>query len=206
MPTLYFLFNDNFEEQTMQKTKQQDAIALLTTDHKEVKQLFKEFEKLSQQEDVDEEKSDLVEQICSELTIHAQIEEEVFYPAARDAIDEHDIMDEAEVEHASAKELIAQLGSMEPGDDLYDAKVMVLGEYVNHHVQEEEGEMFPKVKKSKLDLGALGDMLSERKQELREDMGMDMQDEDMPAAKPGRSAKSSSTRGKSSKSNKSMSH
>lgn len=181
----------------MQKTKQQDAIALLTTDHKEVKQLFKEFEKLCQQEDVDEEKSDLVEQICSELTIHAQIEEEIFYPAARDAIDEHDIMDEAEVEHTMAKELIAQLGSMEPGDDLYDAKVTVLGEYINHHVQEEEGEMFPKVKKSKLDLGALGDMLSERKQELKEDMGLDMQDEDMPAAKRGRPAKSSGSRGKS---------
>jgi hemerythrin superfamily protein len=203
MPPLYFLFNDNYEEKTMQKTKQQDAIALLTTDHKEVKQLFKEFEKLCQKEDVDEEKSDLVEQICSELTIHAQIEEEIFYPAARDAIDEPDIMDEAEVEHTTAKELIAQLGSMEPGDDLYDAKVTVLGEYINHHVQEEEGEMFPKVKKSKLDLGALGDMLSERKQELKEDMGLDMQDDDMPAAKTARSAKSSSTRGKPSKS---MSH
>lgn len=149
----------------------QDAIALLIEDHKKVLKLFKEFEKLKEEEE-EERKQQLVTLICAELTIHAQIEEEIFYPAARDAINEQDILDEAEVEHAGAKALIAQLSSMEPGDDLYDAKVTVLGEYIEHHVKEEHDELFPKVRKAKVDIEALGVEMMERKMELQESMGL----------------------------------
>lgn len=156
----------------------QDAIALLTEDHKKVQKLFKDFEKLKEEED-EERRQQLVTMICAELTIHAQIEEEIFYPAARDAVDDEDLLDEAEVEHASAKNLIAQLSSMEPGDELYDAKVTVLGEYVNHHVKEEQDELFPKVRKAKVDTKALGEQMMERKQELQEAMGLgEMGEED----------------------------
>ena len=86
----------------------------------------------------------MVRKICNELTVHAQIEEEIFYPAVRKAIDDGDLMDEALVEHAGAKELISQLEAMDPEDELYDAKVTVLGEQIDHHVKEEEGEMFPR--------------------------------------------------------------
>ena len=151
---------------------QPDAIALLTADHKAVQKIFKEFEKLKQHDGSDEEKSELVMRACQELTIHAQIEEEIFYPAIRDAIDDDDLMDEAEVEHASAKDLIAQLESMEPDNDLYDARFTVLGEYINHHVKEEQDEMFPRAKKAKLDLKALGEDLARRKRELRGDFGV----------------------------------
>ena len=144
----------------------QDAIALLTADHRSVKALFQAFEKLKDNEDAADEKADLVERICTELTIHAAIEEEIFYPAVREAIEEDDLMDEADVEHASAKDLIAQLESADPGDDHYDAKVTVLGEMIDHHVKEEEGEMFPKVRKSGMDLAALGQEIAERKQAL----------------------------------------
>ena len=150
-----------------------DAIALLAADHKAVQKIFKEFEKLKQHDGSDEEKSELVTRACLELTIHAQIEEEIFYPAVRDAIEDDDLMDEADVEHASAKDLIAQLESMEPDNDLYDARFTVLGEYINHHVKEEQDEMFPKAKKAKLDLQALGEDLAQRKRELRAELGMD---------------------------------
>jgi ribosomal protein S15P/S13E len=152
---------------------QYDAIALLTADHKAVQKIFKEFEKLKQHDGSDEEKAELVTRACRELTIHAQIEEEIFYPAIREGIEDDDLMDEAEVEHASAKDLIAQLESMEPGDDLYDAHFTVLGEYINHHVKEEQDEMFPKAKKAKLDLKALGEHLAQHKKELRAKLGMD---------------------------------
>jgi hemerythrin superfamily protein len=141
-----------------------DAVALLTADHKEVKKLFKSFEDLAEGDD--EEKQALAQQICSMLTVHATIEEEIFYPAVRESIEEQDLLDEAEVEHSTAKDLIAQIESMEPGDALYDANVKVLGEYVAHHVKEEEDELFPKLKRSKLDLAALGEELSVRKSQL----------------------------------------
>lgn len=146
----------------MEKT--QDAVALLKADHKAVEKLFKQFDKL--QEDEQDEKLDLVKQICSDLIVHTQIEEEIFYPAVRKALQDDDMLNEAEVEHASAKDLIKQLQSMKPGDELYDAKVTVLGEYVMHHVEEEENEMFPKVKKAKLDLQQLGDSMAQRKEDL----------------------------------------
>ena len=149
-------------------TASPDAVKLLTSDHKEVKALFEQYKQLVESDADGEERQQLAEQICSMLTVHATIEEEIFYPAAYDALGEdgEDMLDEAEVEHASAKDLIAQIQGMGPDDDLYDAKVTVLGEYIDHHVQEEEGEMFPKCKKAKMDLVGLGAELAERKSEL----------------------------------------
>lgn len=146
-----------------------EAIAQLTDDHARVKKMFKQYEKLVKAEADDGERQDLAAMICAELTAHATAEEEIFYPAARDAINAPDLIDEADVEHASAKDLIAQIESSSPADDLYDAKVKVLGEYINHHVQEEEGEMFPKVRKAKLDTVALGEQIAARKAEIMQD-------------------------------------
>ena len=143
-----------------------DAISILTEDHRKVKKMFQDFDKLKGSEADEEQKRTLVEMICEELTVHTQIEEEIFYPAVRAAIDDDDLMDEADVEHAGAKDLIAQLEDMEPGDDHYDAKVTVLGENVDHHVKEEQDEMFPKARKAKVDLDALGAEMLARKQEL----------------------------------------
>lgn len=159
---------------------------MLTADHKKVKKLFSEFDKL-QAEGSDEEKSSIVEQICNELKIHTELEEEIFYPAVRKAIDDSDLMDEALVEHAGAKDLIAQLEDASPNNDLYDAKVTVLGEQIDHHVKEEEGSMFPKAKKAKLDTEALGATMLKRKMALMEKMGMNAEDDD-EAEKPARVA------------------
>jgi hemerythrin superfamily protein len=161
--------------------QQPDAIAVLIEDHKTVQKQFKEFEKLKEENGSANEKGDIVKQVCMELTIHAQIEEEIFYPAIREAIGDDDLMDEAEVEHMGAKDTIAQLQNMEPGDELYDAKFTVLGEYVAHHIKEEQDEMFPKVKKAKVDTAALGVELLQRKQELQAEMGI--ADEVPPDAK-----------------------
>lgn len=146
----------------------QDAVKVLTEDHKKVTKLFKEYEKLKEDGSA-KEKSAIVQEICLELTVHARVEEEIFYPAVRESIDETDLVDEADVEHASAKSLIAELETMKPGDDHYDAKVTVLGEYIDHHVQEEQDEMFPKAKKAKLDMAQLGERIVQRKQELKDD-------------------------------------
>ena len=151
--------------------QKQDAIAMLMADHKKVKKLFSDFDKL-REEGSDEEKSAIVEQICNELKIHTELEEKIFYPAVRKAIDDPDLMDEALVEHAGAKDLIAQLEDASPDDDLYDAKVTVLGEQINHHVKEEEGQMFPKAKSAKVDTEALGATMLEQKMALREKMGL----------------------------------
>ena len=146
----------------------QDAIAVLTEDHKKVKTMFKDFEKLKKGGDNNDEKAELVDRICKELTLHAQVEEEIFYPAVRAAIDDDDLMDEADVEHAEVKDLIAQLEAMQPVDDHYDAKVTVLGENVDHHVKEEQDEMFPKARKAKIDIAALGAQIMQRKKELQD--------------------------------------
>jgi hemerythrin superfamily protein len=143
-----------------------DAVQLLTAEHKEVKDLFKQYQKLVDADKGDEEKEALARQICTMLTVHATTEEEIFYPAAREAIEDEDLLDEAEVEHGSAKDLIAQIESSSPDQELYDAKVKVLGEYIEHHVKEEEGELFPKAKKAKLDLVKLGELIAARKEEL----------------------------------------
>jgi hemerythrin-like domain-containing protein len=142
-----------------------NAIELLMEDHKKVKKLFKEFEKLGKQEDIDG-KVEIANQICEELTLHTTVEEEIFYPAARAAIGDEELVNEAIVEHASAKDLIAQIREMSGDDEMYDAKVKVLCEYINHHVEEEEKEMFPKAKKAGMDLDDLGAQITERKEEL----------------------------------------
>jgi hemerythrin superfamily protein len=145
-----------------------DAVSLLKRDHADVKQLFKQF-----QDAEADEKASLVELICAMLKVHTQIEEEIFYPAAREVLgEESELIDEAEIEHGSAKELISKLEDMQPGDDRFDATVTVLGEYINHHVGEEEGEIFPKVKKARLDGEQLGAELKARKDELMADLGI----------------------------------
>jgi hemerythrin superfamily protein len=150
-----------------------DAVALLKQDHQEVQALFDQYDELIEADDTpDEQKQQLAEQICAMLTVHAQIEEEIFYPAARRSLDEPDLIDEATVEHATAKDLIAQIQDGSPDEELYDAKVKVLGEYIRHHVKEEEGEMFPKLKKSDIDLAGLGTQMAERKQELMAEVGL----------------------------------
>jgi hemerythrin superfamily protein len=144
-----------------------DAVELLKQDHDTVDGLFKEFDSAKQSND-HPAKAEAAARICNELTIHATIEEEIFYPAARDALgaDGDDLLDEAEVEHETAKALIAQLAAMSPDEDLYDAKVAVLGEYIRHHVREEESELFPMVKETDLDLEELGFRLKARKDVL----------------------------------------
>jgi hemerythrin superfamily protein len=141
------------------ETQPKDAITLLVDDHEHVKALFEQYEELGDRAHVSKHK--LAMQICDALTTHTRKEEEIFYPAVRQAIKDDDMMDEAIVEHASAKDLIAQIQSMEPGDDLFDAKVKVLSEMIEHHVGEEEGEMFPKVRKTKLDLEELGNQMEQ---------------------------------------------
>jgi hemerythrin superfamily protein len=139
-----------------------DALALLRADHQLVQGLFDKFEKTR----AEDRKSALAEQICNELTVHTQIEEEIFYPAVREAIRDTDLLDEATVEHQSAKDLIEQIQSGGSGDELFEAKVTVLGEYVKHHVREEQNELFPQVRKTRLDLKALGQQLMQRKEAL----------------------------------------
>jgi hemerythrin superfamily protein len=144
-----------------------DALALLRADHQLVQELFDKYEKTRSED----RKGALAEQICNELTVHAQIEEEIFYPAIREAIREKDLVDEATVEHQSAKDLIAQIQGAKPAEELFDAKVKVIGEYIRHHVKEEQNEMFPQVRKTKLDLRELGERLQARKQELMQGGG-----------------------------------
>lgn len=159
------------------------SIALLMKDHKEVKRLFNQFKKLVKDESDGDEKSEVVALICKKLTAHAQLEEEIFYPTVRAALDEESVMDEATVEHEGAKRLIAELEAMSPEDALYDAKVTVLSEYIEHHVKEEEGSMFPQAKKAKVLTEALGEQLAQRHDELAAEAGADAEESDEPAAK-----------------------
>jgi len=141
-----------------------DAIDLLKQDHDKVERAFKQFEKMDRH-DADACRR-LIRSVCEDLKVHTALEEEVFYPALRQAIDDQDLMNEAAVEHETAKMLIEQLDNMAADDPSYYATFTVLGEYVRHHVKEEQGEMFPEAKKSKLDLAALGERMRARKDEL----------------------------------------
>jgi hemerythrin superfamily protein len=147
-------------------SKKHDAINQLVADHAKVKKLFKQFKALSNKDDI-QGKATVVNEICVELTVHALAEEEVFYRAARPMIHDDDLLNEANIEHDSAKDLIAQIQSLSPEDPMYDARVTVLGEYIEHHVGEEEEEMFPKVRKTKLDLAKLDEELTARKLSLK---------------------------------------
>jgi iron-sulfur cluster repair protein YtfE (RIC family) len=144
-----------------------DAIKLLKDDHAQVKKLFAQYEKLAKAHADSSSREALALDICDKLSVHTTIEEEIFYPAAREALGEEkdDLVDEATVEHGSAKDLIALLQSSDPNGDLYDARVKVLGEYIDHHVNEEQTEMFPKVK-GKIDAKAVGMQLQRRKEQL----------------------------------------
>jgi hemerythrin superfamily protein len=137
------------------------ALTLLEQDHREVEAYFEEYETAQ-----GEAKEAVALKICLALQVHAQIEEEIFYPAVRDVIENRELLDEAIVEHAAAKQLIAEIEAMEVGDQLRDAKVKVLGEQIRHHVQEEEGELFPQIGDGKLDLESLGREMADLKQEL----------------------------------------
>lgn len=141
-----------------------DAIDLLKQDHARVKQSFEEFEKLDHADTATVQ--EMVRAVCAELKVHTTIEEEIFYPAVLEALEDEDMMNEAKVEHASAKDLIEQLEGMEADDPMLIAKFTVLGEYVLHHVKEEESEMFPQVRKAKLDLDGLGAKMMARKEQL----------------------------------------
>jgi len=146
--------------------RQPDAIAVLREDHARVIEMFGRFGAMRG----NERKEKLTEQICDELEVHTQIEEEIFYPAVREAIGETDLIDEALVEHQSAKELISQIRAMRADEALYDARVTVLGEYVKHHVKEEQGEIFPKARRAGLDLVELGERMRTRKGEIASGM------------------------------------
>jgi hemerythrin superfamily protein len=141
-------------------TSRMDALKLLKTDHDKVKKVFKQFEKMDHEGRAAQE---LAAQAIADLKLHAEVEEEIFYPAVRSAVDDEDLMNEAQIEHKSAKLLIQDLESMQPGDPMYAATFTVLGEYVQHHIEEEEGEMFKQVRKAKVDLAALGEQIAARK-------------------------------------------
>ncbi|MEO8312367.1 MAG: hemerythrin domain-containing protein [Caldimonas sp.] len=154
-------------ENTAPKTMNQaDAVDLLTDDHLEVGALFKKYERLAGKEAPTSERKTLSQTICDMLKAHTTIEEEIFYPAARKAGIDADLLDEADIEHASAKELIAQIEGGNPDDDHYDAKVKVLGEYITHHVVEEHTEMFTKCRRSSMDLVGLRGEMEARKMAL----------------------------------------
>src|SRR5918996_2146843 len=149
----------------MAKTKAKDAVALLKEDHRTVEELFAQFEKASG----DGRKQKLAEQICLELSIHAKIEEEIFYPACEGKVEE-DLLKEAYVEHDGAKLLIAEILAGEPSDEFYDSKVTVLQEQIEHHVEEEEKRLeglFSQARKAGLDMDSLGEQLAARKVELK---------------------------------------
>jgi hemerythrin superfamily protein len=154
------LFNKTTKSATPYKS--QDATTLLRADHKLVSGLFEDYEKASTKA----MKKKLVRKICMELSVHAQVEAEIFYPAVKQALHDHELVPEATVEHATLKSLIAQVDGFEPDGEMLDAKIKVLQEYVKHHVKEEQDEMFPKAKATKLDMLELGDMMTARKLEL----------------------------------------
>lgn len=155
------------------KSEEQNAIDMLLEDHKKVQKMFKDFEKLDREDT--EACQELVSTACTALKVHSMLEKELFYPAVRDQVDkeeDEDMLNEAEVEHQTVDQLIETIEGMDAGDAMYAAHFTVLSEYVKHHVQEEEKEMFPRVKKLKsLDLEALGEEMKARKQELMAEFG-----------------------------------
>ena len=152
-------------QRTTRRRSAQTALDLLKADHAEAKKLFRQFERFKKDED-SEGMQQCAQAVCKALGIHAQIEEEIFYPALRAAPDADDALDEADVEHSHIKELVRQVEASHPGDELFEARVKVLAEYVNHHAEEEESTIFSKARKASVDLVALGARLAARKEEL----------------------------------------
>jgi hemerythrin superfamily protein len=150
------------------KTSPNDAVKLLEADHRQVEKWFKEYEATNGEKT----KTKLVDQILTALKVHTQIEEEIFYPVSREFLDSEgeEMVDEAVVEHASAKNLMAEIEGMEVGDELFDAKVKVLSELIEHHVEEEEKEYFPETRKTEMDMEAVGAQMKARKEELMAQM------------------------------------
>ena len=143
----------------------QDAVQFLKAEHRQVKKAFEKYQNLGSRAFASKKK--LADEICQDLLLHTQVEEEIFYPAFRQAVKDAKAMaDEAKVEHDVAKELINQIQSMESEDELFDAKVKVLSEYINHHVKEEEEEMFPAIRDTGVDVQSLGERMQTRKEEL----------------------------------------
>ena len=140
-----------------------DAIALLRADHKKVSGLYEQYENTRSAA----KKKSLVATICLELSVHAKVEEEIFYPAVKAALKDKEMVPEAQVEHATLKELIAQVKDKEPDGEMFDAKIKVMSEYTKHHVKEEQNEMFPKAKATRLDMKELGARMAARKEELK---------------------------------------
>jgi len=154
----------------MPSKKKMDAIALLKADHRKVEDLFEQFEKAHDKD----RKEKLVKQICTELSIHTMIEEEIFYPACAGRIEDDDLLDESYVEHDGAKVLVSELAMGNPDNEFYDAKVKVLSEMIKHHVKEEEKRsegLFAEAKDAGLDIDALGERMMHRKRELMEEFG-----------------------------------
>lgn len=150
-----------------------DAITLLKKDHDDVNRMFEEFESADE-----DRKFELAAEICQALTVHATIEEEIFYPRAREAIDAEDLMLEAEVEHDSAKHLIERIQEGEVDETELSAMIKVLQEYVGHHINEEQRKMFPRVKRAEMDLEAIGRELLERKTELESELARALAEND----------------------------
>ncbi len=181
-------------------TAREEVLDALKDDHKRAKKAFKTFQKLDSDEDA-QKCAALVDQTCAELKLHTELEEEILYPTAREALAEADLVDEAEVEHATAKQLIEQLERMTPDDEKYRATFTVLGEYVQHHVKEEEGEMFPQLANAKVDWKDVQARMSQRREELAAELMPESDDEEednheeaeapaKPSARKGAKAKS----------------
>jgi hemerythrin superfamily protein len=171
-----------------------DAVKLLKQDHREVEDLFEQFESADE-----DEQGQIAERVCQMLTVHATIEEEILYPAAKEAFEaeeDDDLINEAEVEHSTAKDLIAKIEAMTPQDEAFKATVKVLSEYIKHHVKEEETELFPKLKETDLDLKAMGDELYQRKMELMEELGIEPEEEEEPSKGRKSAAKGKGKNGK----------
>jgi hemerythrin superfamily protein len=150
-----------------------DAVSMLVQDHKKVQKLFRDFDKAHEKQD-DSTCEQIAQLVCAELEVHTTLEEELFYPAAREALgEEAELIDEAEIEHQSAKDLIAELRAMNAADQKFAPAFTVLAEYVRHHIKEEEGEIFPKAKKAKVDMNSLGQEMQTRKTQLMEEVGLD---------------------------------
>ncbi|HEX4334012.1 MAG TPA: hemerythrin domain-containing protein [Usitatibacter sp.] len=151
------------------------ALELLMTDHRKVEDLFSQYE--DEKEGDEDSRRQLAQKICAELKVHTQVEEELFYPFLRETLedDDMDLVEEAQVEHNGAKDLIEQIEAAAEIDDEYNAKVKVLGEYIKHHVNEEENEIFPKLSDEQDALDELGQEMSSRKQELAEEMGLEQE-------------------------------
>jgi len=156
------------------------ALEMLTSDHRKVEDLFEKFEQLKEEDDAS--RVAIAQRVCTELTVHMQVEEDLLYPWLRENMEDTEMVAEAHVEHATAKRLIAEIMPVGEPDEAYDAKVKVLSEYIKHHVKEEEGEIFPEVSGEKEELDALGQEMHGRKAELMEEHGLE-DDVPPPAAR-----------------------